>query len=233
MARSIVGLVLAVSWLWGAWDVREGQGEDRKAIDVLTAQDASGELTGWQFFAEKEATKTGDVWSLRDGVLSCRGTPRGYLFTRDDYQDFVLTLEWRWPPDAKPGSGGVLIRMTGAHKIWPKSLEAQINAGQAGDFWGLTGYALEGPAERTKTLEHAQLGKLIGVQKQADAEKPAGEWNLYEIVADGGTVTLKINGQVVNQATRCDVVPGKICLTAEGDPIEFRNVRLTPASKKE
>ena len=120
----------------------------------------------------------------------------------------------------------MLIRTTGPHKIWPRSLEAQINAGHAGDFWGLDGYSLQGPAERSKTIDESPFGRLINVAKMVDAEKPAGEWNQYEIVAQDGTVTLTINGQLVNEATGCDVVPGKICLTAEGDEIHFRNVRL-------
>jgi len=31
----------------------------------------------------------------------------------------------------------------------------------------------------------------------------------------------------VNRATGCEKAPGAICLTAEGNPIEYRNVRLT------
>ena len=118
------------------------------------------------------------------------------------------------------------MRKTGPDKIWPKSLEAQINAGQAGDFWGLDGYRLTGPAERSKGLTHPQFGKLANVAKAAAMEKPAGQWNRYEIVARGGVVTLAINGREVNRATGCDVVPGSICLTAEGDEYDFRNVEI-------
>jgi hypothetical protein len=219
---SVFALIATVT----CWALPSAQGEDKK-LDLLTKQDATGQLSGWEFYAEKDGTKIGDVWTLRDGVLTCKGTPKGYLYTSREYKNFVLTLEWRWVPDKKPGSGGVLIRMTGAHKIWPKSLEAQINAGQAGDFWGLDGYVLEGPAERSKAVDHAEFGKLINVQKLKEVEKPGGEWNQYEITVQDGTVTLKINGQPVNQATHCDVVAGKICLTAEGDAIQFRNVRLS------
>ncbi len=77
-------------------------------------------------------------------------------------------------------------------------------------------------------MQHDQFGTLRNLQKTEDAEKPLGQWNRYEIVADGETVTLKINGRMVNRATGCDVVAGKICLTSEGDEIHFRNVRLTP-----
>ena len=200
---------------------------DDQPQPLLTSQDDAGNLAGWTAFSEKPNTKTGDVWTLKDGVLICKGTPKGYIYTAKDYTNFVLTLEWRWPPDKKPGNGGVLVRTTGPHKIWPKSLEAQINAGQAGDFWGLDGYRLTGPTDRSKSLDNPQFGKLTNVQKMLDAEKPAGQWNRYEIVAEDGTVTLKINGKLVNRATDCDVVPGTICVTAEGDEIHFRKIQLT------
>jgi len=197
------------------------------SLNLLTSQDDAGQLSGWKSFHEDGAA-TGKVWRLGDdGVLICKGLPKGYIYTEKDYGDFTLELEWRWPPDGEPGNGGVLLRTTGKHKIWPKCLEAQINAGDAGDFWGLGGYELRGPAERSKSLEHPQLGKLTNVKKTEPVEKPPGQWNHYKIVADGDTVTLIINGRQVNQATGCETAPGKILLTSEGNKIHFRNVRLT------
>lgn len=191
----------------------------------------AGSLEGWKSYHQAGA-KTADVWTLdAQGVLHCQGEPLGYLFTEKDYGNFVLELDWRWPPGKVPGKGGVLIRTTGPDKIWPKSLEAQINAGDAGDFWGLVGYRLDGPADRKTTLEHPQFGKLVNVKKSAAVEKPAGQWNHYKIVADGPVVTLEINGQTVNRATDCETSPGKIVLTAEGSAIEFRNVLLRPLDK--
>jgi len=228
---SVVAMGLCAVWWAAGWDVApRAAGDETQEVDLLTAQDAAGQLAGWEFYAEEEGTKTDAVWTLRDGVLSCRGTPRGYLYTTRDYLNFVLRLEWRRLPDQEPGKAGVLVRMTGAHKIWPKSLEAQLNAGQAGDFWGLDGYALQGPAERSQSVQSAQFGTLTNLRKLVDAEKPPGEWNAYEISAQDATVTLRINGQLVNRATQCDVVPGRICLTSEGDAIEFRRVRLIGAS---
>jgi len=201
-------------------------------VELLTTQSDSGELAGWKSFHDDPNVKTGDVWHLGDdGVLVCKGTPKGYIYTEKDYDNFVLKLQWRWPPDKTPGNGGVLLRTTGENKIWPKSLEAQINVGNAGDFWGLAGYSLVGPADRSQSLDHPQFGKLTNVKKAEAAEKPPGQWNQYEIIADGGTVTLIINGKQVNRATGCETAPGKILLTAEGDEIHFRNVTLTPIEK--
>ena len=90
---------------------------------------------------------------------------------------------------------------------------------------------LDGPAARKKTLTHKQFGLLTNLKKAAAAEKPLGQWNRYEINVKGDTVTLVINGRQVNRATGCDVVAGHICLTAEGNEIQFRNVKLVPLDK--
>jgi hypothetical protein len=177
-------------------------------------------------YSEASGTKPEDVWSLTNGVLVCRGKPRGYLVLAENQADFTLSLEWRRPEGVKPGKAGVLIRVTGPDKIWPRSLEAQLNAGAAGDFWGLGGFALSGPAERLSRADHAQYGKLTNLKRAADAELPAGAWNRYEIEARGGVVALRINGAEVNRATGCDAADGRIVLTAEGDVIEFRDIRL-------
>jgi hypothetical protein len=192
---------------------------------LLTVQTRDGTIAGWKSFHDP-LVKTAEVWKLADGVLSCKGSPKGYLCTEKVYTDFVLILEWRSPPGSKPGNGGVLLRMSGKDRIWPKSLEAQLNAGAEGDFWGLDGYELSGPAGRLKSVRHEQFGKLTNLQRIKDAVKKPGEWNRYEITAAGGTVTLKINGQEVNQATGCDVIAGPICLTAEGDEIQFRDIQV-------
>ncbi len=226
---SIVGTLLASTWAVLAPAAGQAAKDRPREVNLIGSQSESGELAGWKSFHEDPKAQTGDVWKLADqGVLVCKGTPKGYIYTDKEYRDFVLQLEWRWPPGKKPGNGGLLVRMTGKHKIWPRSLEAQLNADQAGDFWGLDGYRLDGPADRKSTVQHKQFGALTNLKKLRGLEKPAGQWNRMKIVAGGDTVTLEVNGQDVNKATGCDVVPGKICLTAEGEEIHFRNVRLTP-----
>lgn len=196
-------------------------------VPMLTVQAADGELDGWASFSETAGVKTGEVWKLSaDGVLICRGTPNGYLYTKKPYADFVMTLEWRWPPGGTAGKGGVLFRMSGDHLIWPRSLEAQLNAGAAGDFWALGGFGIGGPQDRMKTLEHPRFGQLRNLPRLGGVEKPVGEWNTMEIVAKGGVVVLKVNGEEVNRAEGCATAAGPILLTAEGAEIHFRNLRI-------
>jgi hypothetical protein len=202
-------------------------GEAREPVNLL------GEgLDGWGYFLADENVAMEDVWSFEDGVLVCKGEPLGYIYTEKECRDFVLRLEWRRPAGKEPGKGGILVRTVGPDQIWPKSLEAQINYPDAGDFWGLIGYELSGPAERMKVVEHETFGKLTNVKKAKDAEKPIGEWNSYEIIAAGDTVTLVINGEEVNRATGCDVTSGRICLTSEGHEIHFRNITLVETGGK-
>ncbi len=187
----------------------------------------SKSLDAWDCYLADPNSKVQDVWSIEDGVLICTGKPLGYLYTKKDYRDFTLRLQWRWPEGKKPGNGGVLIRMTGENRIWPRSLEAQLNTGSAGDFWGLAGYPLTGPEDRLRSSEHKQFGTLTNLKKTRDIEKPPGEWNTYEITAVGGTVTLVINAEQVNMASGCAQGAGRICLTSEGDEIHFRNITVT------
>ncbi len=178
------------------------------------------DLTGWQgFLGDGSDPKT--VWSVAEGgVLVCKGTPVGYIQTEAEYKDYVLELEWRWDPAVTEGrNSGVLLRKIGPDKVWPKALEAQLQDGSAGDFWTIDEFAAKTAPERTNGRN---------TKKTHANEKPAGEWNRYRITVDHGAVTLEVNGEVLNQASECLDVPGRIALQSEGAPIQFRNIRLTP-----
>lgn len=159
-----------------------------------------------------------DTFSVEGGIIMCSGNPAGYLRTEDSFENFVLSLDWRWDPTTKEaGNSGVLLRTIGPDKVWPKSLEAQLMHGNAGYFIGIDGYPVKGDAARTN-------GRVIAFSE--NAENPVGEWNRYVITVNGGHVTLEINGKVVNEATDVEVNRGTIGLQSEGTPIHFRNITI-------
>jgi hypothetical protein len=47
-----------------------------------------------------------------------------------------------------------------------------------------------------------------------------------EITCRGDKITVKVNGQLVNEATRLSQSKGAIALQSEGTPIEYRNIKL-------
>ncbi|MBN1422549.1 MAG: DUF1080 domain-containing protein [Planctomycetes bacterium] len=222
------GLLCATAAALGASKAERPAGFGRP-IPLLTEQTPAGELAGWKSFHETPGTKTGDVWTLgADGVLICKGTPRGYIYTEKEYGDFVIRFQWRHPKGATKSNGGVLVRTTGENAIWPKCLELQLNMGQAGDFVGIRGYVFTGPDDRMTLSPDTPYGTIRVLKRTADAERPAGEWNEYEAIVDGDTSTIKVNGKEVNRATGCERAPGRILLTSEGQEIHFRNVRIHP-----
>jgi len=183
-------------------------------------------LDGWTAVLQDPAAKPEEVWSVEDGVLVCkgRGKKSGYLrTTRDDFENYTLTLQWRFPEGTPGGNSGVLVHAStpNALGVWPKSLEAQLNHQNAGDIWVIgTTCQIENAAERVKGRRHLNLTD--------NSERPIGQWNDYKIVCRGDEVTIWVNGDLVNHVTKCSVNKGAICLQAEGADIEFRNIRLAP-----
>jgi len=185
-------------------------------------------LAGWKYYLVEPDVKMADVWSVRDGLLICKGEPMGYIATKKKYTNFKLVVEWRWAPGKKAGNSGVLMRITGQPRALPKCTEAQLQSGKAGDIYGFHGFKVKGDAARSRTAENEMIGKLSGVSKIKGNEKTPGQWNKYEITLKGGNLTLLINGEKVNEAYGLDIVAGNIGLQSEGGEIHFRTVELTP-----
>jgi hypothetical protein len=202
--KVMVGLVLAACALASA----------AEPVKLFNGKD----MTGWTYFLN-DGGKMEDVWSITpDGVLHCKGHPTGYIRTEKPYTSYKLKLEWRNP--GKPGNSGVLMRMQAPDKVWPKSIEAQLNSNDAGDIWNIDEFPMTVDPARTKGRHTKKL--------RDSSEKPLGEWNQYEITLDGENLELKVNGVVQKTATNVKVMPGPICLQSEGAEIEFRNIELTP-----
>lgn len=181
------------------------------------------DLSGWRIWLSDSSAKPEQTFSVSDGVIHDTGTPAGYLITEDEYDNYVLRLQWRFP--GKPGNSGVFVHVVGEDMIWPKGVEAQLQSGAAGDFWLVGGAQLEvDPARQDKgTPRH-----FYRMKTEEPVEKPLGEWNQYEITCRGDSIELVVNGQLVNKGTNSELTRGKILLQAEGAPIEFRNIELTP-----
>ena len=198
----------------------QARGEEKESIALFNGRD----LEGWTAVLADAAVKPADVWSVVDGALVCNGKPPGYLRTeREDFHDYMLSLEWRFPAGSKGGNSGVLVHATTPRTlgIWPKSMEAQLNHGHAGDIWVIgTTCTIENAAERVKGRRHLNLTD--------DSEKPIGEWNRYEIHCNADILTIMVNREVVNHVSACSVTKGAIALQSEGAEIHFRNIRLWP-----
>jgi hypothetical protein len=178
---------------------------------------------GLHVFVENNSVPVDGAWKIEEGILRCTGVGRGYVRTNHAYADYRLSVQWRWPKN--PGNSGVLLHIVGADIIWPKCFEAQLAAGRAGDF-----ASYSDARSKEEIVSHNPRGVSTGRLSKPgpSVEKPPGEWNTYDIVAQGDTVTLSVNGTQVNQMTRVIPSGGMIALQSEGSAVDFRNWTLTP-----
>ncbi len=219
---TVTGTVLALVPLVSQCSPSQREDAEAEIAGPQEIQLFNGEdLSGWEYFLEDENATMADVWSVEDGILVCKGEPRGYLATGEEYESFKLVVEWRWPEE--PGNSGVLMRIAGEPAMLPSSVEAQLRSGSAGDMYGFRGFQIGGDPER---LSEISIGWNLA--RIAGNEKEPGEWNRYEITVDGDHITVELNGILVNEATDCLVRPGQIGLQSEGGVVHFRTVTLTP-----
>ena len=179
------------------------------------------DLDGWKLFTPDPNADVSKIWFVQNGVLCCSGNPVGYIRTVEEFQDYRLEFEWRWP--GAGGNSGVLLHISGKDEVWPRSIESQLQDRQAGDFWVIGGAEFK---------EHTDPSDRRVPKKVDSNEKPVGEWNVMEIVCKDKTITVKVNGLLQNVATETTVNRGTIGFQSEGTPVEFRNIVLERLADK-
>lgn len=174
-------------------------------------------FTGWTFYLADTTVPSPEVWSVREGNLSCAGVPNGYIRTEQEFSDYLLTLEWRWMEE--PGNSGVLLHVQKPDAIWPVCIEGQLKSGDAGDVYLIGG---------TSVKEQTDKQSPRIVKRQDSSENEPGAWNRYEITCNADSIRLVVNDVLQNVVSGASVIRGHIALQSEGKPIEFRNITVTP-----
>lgn len=73
-----------------------------------------------------------------------------------------------------------------------------------------------------------EFQELLDTRGRWDVASPVGEWTRVECICEGDRVTVKINGEAVNECYKVFPAAGKILLQNEGHEVYFRNVVLNP-----
>ncbi len=182
-------------------------------VKLFNGQD----LTGWRL-TDKNAVSG---WSVADGILVNRpeqveGQPHknyGNLRTDKEFEDFNLTLETHL---SKNGNSGIYLR--GIYEV------------QVADTYG-------------RPLDSHNMGGLYSrITPSTNAEKPAGEWQTYDITLVNRHVTVILNGVKIidNQPLMgCtggalwsdESRPGPLYLQGDHTGIEYRNIVIKPVVK--
>lgn len=184
-------------------------------------------LDGWEIFVFDSITNPSDFFYVKDGMIETAGVPVGYLRTTKEFSDYKLHVEWRYPEE--PTNSGIFVHTNGPDLIWPGHYQGQLKHENAGDFI-VHGIGMKATLRDTVYTSSEETKPLISKLKES-SEKPAGEWNSYDILCKGNTIELRVNGKLQNVAGNCSVTEGGIGLQAEGSKIQFRNIWIVPILK--
>lgn len=175
-----------------------------------------------------------DTWSVKKGILICKGKPIGVMRTDRQYENFVLHIEWMHiEPGGNSGTfawsnanpnpksrlpNGVEVQMLELDWVKLNTREGQPPPPEAyvqGELFGVGGVTTvpDNPrGTRSKSIEHLC--------------KPRGQWNTYDVVAVDGVIKLAVNGKFVNGISKSTQKKGYLCLESEGAEIHFRNIKI-------
>ena len=187
---------------------------------------------GWYSFLDKLGKNQDPEgnFTITNGLLHVEGKNFGYLATEQAFANYYLKVVFKWgqhqyaPRATGKRDSGILYHF-GADvpdKVWPKSLECQVQEGDCGDYWCVDGALIDSPNHT------ATEWAMRRIYRTADFENPCGEWNTIEIVCNGNQSEHYVNGHLVNTGTKANVSAGKILLQSEGAEIFYKTVELIP-----
>src|SRR5437773_5147887 len=179
-------------------------------VNALTRKESAD---GWMLLFDGKSLNgwephVGGDWKVEDGALVCPGTTAGWLGTSESFSNYVLKLEFR---GAEKVNSGVFLR---------SQKEGQPH---------ITGYELQiwdyQPAGYN-------TGSLVGSVKASPTKMLPGQWNRYEIKADGDHFVIVLNGKTLLDAHDSKHAAGVIGFQCQkNNRIEFRAIKLLPIQK--
>jgi len=167
----------------------------------------------------------------------------GLFYTNKKYSKFIFKFEYKWGTKIANNfnqfqyDAGMYYHVVD-DKIWPTGIEYQVRynhtktMNHTGDYWAsnLEWYTKDSltfspPSEGGKPM----LGKKGEHRALKDAKYHAldGKWNKCEVIVMGNEYSIhKLNGKIVNMATKLPFSEGIIGLQSETAEIFYRNIEI-------
>ncbi len=196
----------------------------------------------------------GGHWRVVDGVIDydARSQAPGdkNLWTRQEYGDFVLRIDWRITATPWTHPGVPLIRPDGTHQLDENGEEIRMSMPVSD-----SGIYLRGSSKSQVNIWTWPIGSgevygyrmdrslppavRAGVTPRMMADNHIGEWNTFEITMAGDYLTVVLNGRIVIENALLPDVPEKGRLALQhhgsfvdgeyrGSPslVQFRNIYI-------
>ncbi len=155
-------------------------------------------LNGW--------TTTGDAnWHIVEDYVEAN-SGGGHLVSADSYSDFRLTLEFWVDDDA---NSGVFIRCSNPDDIGSDTCY-EVNIFD------------------NRPEQNYRTGAIVDLAEPMAQISAGGQWNMYEIVAQGSRLMVTLNGQMTVDVMDTKFASGPFTLQYGRGIVQFRNVQITP-----
>ena len=176
-----------------------------KKVSLFNGKD----LTGWEVYGTEK-------WYVADGLLVCESGPEkkyGYLATREYYNDFDLTLEFKQEAD---GNSGVFFRSFIEPDVKVNGWQVEV-APRGNDTGGI--------------YESYGRGWLVQIPEEKENILKEKDWNTMRIRVAGDNVKTWLNGvEMVNLTDeKIGKAQGRIALQIHdggGIKVLWRNINL-------
>jgi len=116
-------------------ELKENYGE---AVRLFNGEN----LDGWEMKDDQK-----EVWGVKDGVMTDKGKPFGFINTKKNYTNYVLRAQVR---HIEKTNSGILLRAAKLEEKWPQSIEAQCKSGGLGDIYNFGKFPMKTDAKRAK-----------------------------------------------------------------------------------
>ncbi len=167
-----------------------------------------------------------DNYEIKDGAIVCKPGKGGTIFTKEEYADFVVKLEFKVPAGC---NNGLAIRYPGSgDTAYTGMCELQV---------------LDENYDKLKHMidERQVHGSAYGmVAAKRGFQKPTGEWNSQEVTVKGSTIKVVLNGTVILDCDLSKVDMATVMANSQhpgvtrksgffgfaghNDSVEFRNI---------
>ena len=224
--------------LTGFYKFVKERGRDKDPLNVFTVKDGMLHITG----EEWGCVTSNDEFENFRLIVEFKWGELTHANRKDAARDSGVLVH-------STGEDG------GYSGVWMHSIECQLIEGGTGDLLvvgdgsdnfhltALTAPELDKncgvfkPGGQPRTITSGRINwwgrdpewqDVKGFRGKQDVEKPLGEWNRIECIADGAKLTVLLNGVTVNECFDVKPSKGRIQVQSEGAELFVRRVDVVP-----
>jgi hypothetical protein len=171
---SKIPYILILSLLSSAW-AKERVLFDGKSLDAFEYAPGSWEI-------EKDGSVVCRMEKTKDKKGNERIRGMGYLWTKDEFSDFELSVEYKLSPGA---NSGIFYRSDKNNPV-NRGLEIQL----------MDNEGFQKKANKVLPPRKLNASFYDGVAPKGDYSKPVGQWNHSRLICKGPEVAFHLNGKL-------------------------------------